>query len=410
MIVEIFQDDDGIWRGDIKPLSATNKGGNACHDTFDGLMDSLRRMIPRVLSFPAQAPATVELGRKEKPMEAERIRSMAWAFYQVLGTFYGIKGPARIMNWLHDVAAGEDRNVSELFPITPEERAKYEWRAGAVDAGREGMKADKLFGVYCGGTPMNLPNAPQPIFWEGWTRIANFVNRRDAGGEGTGWVSTSSDIRRELLANLRSDKTYRDAFVEERIFARLPLKLKNMRGQMTQNEMAKATGKAQTWISKLEDPNYGRFTIATLLELAHFHDVGLEIDFVPFSRLLDEVVNPNVRRVPSFAEEMRESSQSDDLFDRGAKPIGQVTHWQPLPAAPAEPHKCIAEMQLPAGQGFLQCPICGATTGVVPAEPQEEKSNLRQKATCNMCGLSVTGEHSCGATTGVEPAAEPREP
>jgi hypothetical protein len=42
-------------------------------------------------------------------------------------------------------------------------------------------------------------------------------------------------------------------------------------------------------------------------------------------------------------------------------------------APPAEPHKCIAEMQLPAGQGFLQCPICGATTGVVPAEPQEEK-------------------------------------
>jgi hypothetical protein len=73
-------------------------------------------------------------------------------------------------------------------------------------------------------------------------------------------------------------------------------------------------------------------------------------------------------------------------------------------APPAEPHKCIAEMQLPAGQGFLQCPICGATTGVVPAEPQEEKSNLRQKATCNMCGLSVTGEHSCRPTTGVEPA------
>jgi hypothetical protein len=192
----------------------------------------------------------------EAEREKNRIRSMAWAFYQVLGTFYGIEGPARIMNWLHDVAAGEDRDVSELFPITPEERAKYEWRACAVDAGGEGMKADNLFGVYCGGNPMNLPNAPQPIFWEGWTRIANFVNRRDAGGEGTGPVAPEGMV-------------------------------------LTQRQC----------IVCLE--NHTCFTRAV--------------------------------------------------------------------APPAEPHKCIAEMQLPAGQGFLQCPICGATTGVVPAEPQEER-------------------------------------
>jgi transcriptional regulator with XRE-family HTH domain len=87
-----------------------------------------------------------------------------------------------------------------------------------------------------------------------------------------------------------------------------------MRGKMTQKDMATATGKAQTWISKLEDPNYGRYTLTTLLELAHFHDVGLEVDFVPFSKLLDEVVNPNVRRVPSFSEELPEQPQ-DDITD-----------------------------------------------------------------------------------------------
>jgi hypothetical protein len=145
----------------------------------------------------------------EAEREKNRIRSMAWAFYQVLGTFYGIEGPARIMNWLHDVAAGEDRDVSELFPITPEERAKYEWRACAVDA----------------------------------------------GGEGTGPVAPEGMV-------------------------------------LTQRQC----------IVCLE--NHTCFTRAV--------------------------------------------------------------------APPAEPHKCIAEMQLPAGQGFLQCPICGATTGVVPAEPQEE--------------------------------------
>jgi transcriptional regulator with XRE-family HTH domain len=140
-------------------------------------------------------------------------------------------------------------------------------------------------------------------------------------------LNTSSDIRQELLENLRSSKEYRDAFVEERIFARLPLRLKNMRGKMTQKEVAAAMGKAQTWISKLEDPNYGRFTITTLLELAHFHDVGLEVDFVPISRLLDEVVTPNVGPVPSFSQDTGclEKPQNllgtSDMFDRSSNKI-----------------------------------------------------------------------------------------
>jgi hypothetical protein len=76
-----------------------------------------------------------------------------------------------------------------------------------------------------------------------------------------------------------------------------------------------------------------------------------------------------------WCEPYGDGTVDEDCYDLDGEGESTVTHWQAieLPAAPpAEPHKCIAEMQLP-GQGFLQCPICGATTGVVPAEPQEER-------------------------------------
>jgi len=38
------------------------------------------------------------------------------------------------------------------------------------------FKADNLFGVYCGGNPLSVPQ-DKPIFWEGWQRVADYVNR-----------------------------------------------------------------------------------------------------------------------------------------------------------------------------------------------------------------------------------------
>jgi hypothetical protein len=79
----------------------------------------------------ANLPRDAAENRPEDSSRPNRIRSTAWSAWQVLGALYGIHGPARIMNWFWDVAHGEDREVSELFPITAEERAKYEWRGAA---------------------------------------------------------------------------------------------------------------------------------------------------------------------------------------------------------------------------------------------------------------------------------------
>jgi transcriptional regulator with XRE-family HTH domain len=96
-------------------------------------------------------------------------------------------------------------------------------------------------------------------------------------------------VRQDLAAKFE-DKDYRDAFVAEQIFSRLPLKIRCMREdqELTQKQLGTLAGMAQTWVSKLEDPNYGKLTISTLLKLASAFDVGLQVDFVPFSRILDD--------------------------------------------------------------------------------------------------------------------------
>lgn len=75
---------------------------------------------------------------------------------------------------------------------------------------------------------------------------------------------------------------------------------------MTQKQLGDAIGMAQTWVSKLENPEYGKMTVATLLRLAtSAFDTDLEIKFRPFSETLHTLPTqgPEYFSVPSFEEE-----------------------------------------------------------------------------------------------------------
>ena len=112
---------------------------------------------------------------------------------------------------------------------------------------------------------------------------------------------------REGLAEKFKNKEYRDAFVAEQIFSRLPLKIRSIREEqeLTQRQLGELADMAQTWVSKLEDPNYGKLTISTLLKLAAAFDVGLHVDFVPFSKVLDGAMRLRSVSfaVPKFADD-----------------------------------------------------------------------------------------------------------
>ena len=130
------------------------------------------------------------------------------------------------------------------------------------------------------------------------------------------------------LVNKLRDKEYRDLFVAEQIYSRLPLKmhiLRELRG-WTQKQFGEKAGMAQAWVSKLEDPNYGKLTLSTLLKVASAHDVALVVDFVPFSKLLRDTVtlSPESFKVPSFDE---------DSFDFGEEDVAVTTEQLATPVA-----------------------------------------------------------------------------
>jgi hypothetical protein len=94
-------------------------------------IERLTQLKTELLAYFTPA-STARTDGLEQDRQKNTVHSMAWAVYQVFGALYSINGPARITNWFWDVAHGEDRDVAELFPITPEERAKYEWHETAA--------------------------------------------------------------------------------------------------------------------------------------------------------------------------------------------------------------------------------------------------------------------------------------
>jgi len=71
---------------------------------------------------------------------------------------------------------------------------------------------------------------------------------------------------------------------------------------MEQRDVAALLGnpKLQPMISRYENPDYGKYSVQTLLELADAFDVALVVHFAPFSELVDwdlksgsEKINPS---------------------------------------------------------------------------------------------------------------------
>ena len=127
------------------------------------------------------------------------------------------------------------------------------------------------------------------------------------------------------------NKEYREAFVEENIRNGIAFQIRALRKrhQLSQEQLGQRAGMAQNVISRLEDPEYGKFTINTLLTLATAFDVALIVKFVPFSELFRSLKNlsPEVLAASSFAEEKEERRNV------GVRLMGRVECMSSMPAS-----------------------------------------------------------------------------
>ncbi len=105
--------------------------------------------------------------------------------------------------------------------------------------------------------------------------------------------------RNQILSRLKKSKEYREAFVAEHINTAVPLQIRAIREALplTQKQLGQKVGMAQERISVMEDPDYAKFTLKTLLRLANAFDVALIVRFAPFSELLNWTVSLAPRHI-----------------------------------------------------------------------------------------------------------------
>lgn len=119
----------------------------------------------------------------------------------------------------------------------------------------------------------------------------------------------NTDREREALKKRLMAKEHRDAFVSASVDQTIPFQIRAMRlaqeRNWTQKDLALRAGMKQERISICENPNYGRFSLQTLKQLASAFDVALIVRFAPFSELVEWESNlsPESLEVKNFDKE-----------------------------------------------------------------------------------------------------------
>jgi transcriptional regulator with XRE-family HTH domain len=140
--------------------------------------------------------------------------------------------------------------------------------------------------------------------------------------------------REELLRIIDEikDPEYRRGLVEAHAKDTVAFQIRQLRKSKgwEQRDLASALGNAklQPMVSRYENPDYGRYSISTLLDLAAAFDVALVVRFAPFSELVewDLASTERTLRPPSYAEDKQLGKLA--AYASGSKHLSAIGDWQ----------------------------------------------------------------------------------
>jgi transcriptional regulator with XRE-family HTH domain len=154
----------------------------------------------------------------------------------------------------------------------------------------------------------------------------------------SGTSASTPSISRQFFHGF-ADPEYRSVYVDEHLNTFLPFQIRTIREQRgwTQGQLGQyCGGKAQGWISKLEDPNYGKFTLATLKTIARAFDCMLEVRFKSYRDFSDEQERrrPGDLRVHSYEQDSTHEHENADSGVEQSQRSGKVaTFFSPTGTA-----------------------------------------------------------------------------
>ena len=124
-------------------------------------------------------------------------------------------------------------------------------------------------------------------------------------------ISLSALIGQKLRKFLSKD--YRDGYLETHVRSGIAYQIRALREKvnLTQSQFAGVTGKKQSSISRLEDTEYGRLSVQTLLDIATALNVGLLVRFVDYPQFLKITGDMSPQALAP-----------DDIFESQAKVAG----------------------------------------------------------------------------------------
>jgi hypothetical protein len=116
------------------------------------------------------------------------------------------------------------------------------------------------------------------------------------------------------LAERMGSKPYRHAYVASNTRQFLARQMREFRGDLPQTEFGNRIGKRQTVISRLEDPNYGKWTLQTLFEVAGQLDIAVLVRFVDFPTFLKSTrdMSESAARPVSFNQDAVDEVARED--------------------------------------------------------------------------------------------------
>lgn len=118
-----------------------------------------------------------------------------------------------------------------------------------------------------------------------------------------GVAHSGSHFSNELVREL-ADEEFRHEYMMDKVRSYIAFQIRALREQRrwNQGDLAKAAGKTQSVISRLEDPDYGKLSLQSCLEIAVAYDLPLLVQFVEWDDWLARMSNmsPSALRKRSF--------------------------------------------------------------------------------------------------------------